>query len=164
MTKRSDQDLRLRLELTGIAESVATVRSALRTVAGAAALDRRLADDMRTAISEACNNVVLHAYAGTPGPLIFSVAVQGDLVDATVRDHGCGIRPGLGSRSGLGMGITLMNALAERVEVESSGIGTEVRMRFRRPAPSGGPPAGLKPEVWAPMDPGSSGGLRAPSG
>ena len=157
MTKRSDQDLRLRLELTGIAESVATVRSALRTVAGAAALDRRLADDMRTAISEACNN-------GTPGPLIFSVAVQGDRVDATVRDHGCGIRPGLGSRSGLGMGITLMNALAERVEVESSGIGTEVRMRFRRPAPSGGPPAGLKPEVWAPMDPGSSGGLRAPSG
>jgi anti-sigma regulatory factor (Ser/Thr protein kinase) len=129
---RADRDLRLRLELMSLPDSVGLVRSMIRTAARAAKLDPDLADDMRSAISEACNNAVLHAYPSTPGPLIFSLAVEGDTIEAIVRDHGCGIRPGSGRNRGLGMGVALINALADRAEFESSDLGTEVRMHFKR--------------------------------
>lgn len=158
-----DTDLRVRLELAGVPDSVAFVRSVLETVTRAAALGPELADDMRTAVSEACNNVVLHAYPGSPGPLIFSLTVEGSSIEATVRDHGRGIRPGRAHRSGLGMGVTLINALAERAEFESSEIGTEVRMRFRRPGGLSGSRRTLSPGRSTPTSQSqrSSGGLPA---
>lgn len=156
-----DRDLRLRLELVSVADSVGLVRSIIRTVARAGDLDVDLVDDMRSAVSEACNNVVLHAYPSTPGPMVFSLTVQGDRIEAVVRDQGGGIRPGTGRNRGLGMGITLISSLADRAEFESSELGTEVRMRFRRPIAE--PPSGLRPGAWMLTDPRSSGALRAPS-
>ena len=98
----------------------------IRTVARAANLDRILADDLRTAVSEACNNVVLHAYPTSPGPLIFSLAIRADTVEAVVRDRGAGIRPGCMGNRGLGMGVSVISALADRAEFESNpGTGTE---------------------------------------
>lgn len=157
---QSDSDIRVRLELTSVADSVALVRSVVRTVSRAAGLDQALADDLRTAISEACNNAVLHAYGPTPGPLSFSLAVRPDAVEAVVRDQGCGIRPGKGRDRGLGMGVALINSLADRAEFESSDIGTEVRMLFKRPLLF---PAPLSLEAWALTDPQSSGALQARS-
>lgn len=58
---RTEKDLRLRLELESVPDSVGLVRSVISTVARADDLDCDLVDDMRTAVSEACNNVVLHA-------------------------------------------------------------------------------------------------------
>lgn len=131
---RPDTDMRIRLELAGVPESVALARSVIRTVCRAAAIDRELMDDVRTAVSEACNNVVLHAYPAAPGPLIFSMAVRADAVEVVVRDRGCGIRPGPARNRGLGMGVALINSLADRAEFETApGTGTEVRMTFRRP-------------------------------
>ncbi|HWD70184.1 MAG TPA: ATP-binding protein [Solirubrobacteraceae bacterium] len=146
---RLDHDLRLRLELLSVPDSVRMIRSVLHTVTHADELDPDRMDDMRLAISEACNNVVLHAYPSTPGPLIFSLVVRGDWIEAVVRDQGCGIRPGVARSRGLGMGVTLINALADRAEFETSELGTEVRMRFRRPAPPS-PPLSLG--VWALTD------------
>jgi serine/threonine-protein kinase RsbW len=160
---RSDQDLRLRLELLSVPDSVGLVRSLIRTVAGAADLDPALIDDMRTAVSEACNNVVLHAYASVPGPMIFSLTTRGDSIEIVVRDHGCGIRPGAGRNRGLGMGVTLINSLADRAEFESSELGTEVRMRFRRPAYMPESLEAFSLERWALTDPQSSSALRARS-
>jgi serine/threonine-protein kinase RsbW len=160
---RSDKDLRLRLELTSVPDSVGLVRSLIRTVACAADLDPALVDDMRTAVSEACNNVVLHAYDATPGPLIFSLVVRGDSIELVVRDQGCGIRPGMGRNRGLGMGVTLINAMADRAEFESSELGTEVRMRFRRPACVPEPLERFRLALWALTDQQSSGALQARS-
>lgn len=143
-------DLRVRLELPGVADSVALVRSVIHTVARAADLDRRLVDDLRMAASEACNNVVLHAYPVSPGPLIFSLAVRADAVELVVRDRGVGIRPGYGHRHGLGVGVSLINALADRAEfMSSSGTGTEVRMTFMRPLPVPEALSHLRVGVWA---------------
>jgi anti-sigma regulatory factor (Ser/Thr protein kinase) len=139
------------------------VRSLISTVACAADLDPALVDDMRTAVSEACNNVVLHAYDATPGPLIFSLVVRGDSIELVVRDQGCGIRPGMGRNRGLGMGVTLINALADRAEFESSELGTEVRMRFRRPACVPEPLERFSLALWALTDQQSSGALQARS-
>jgi serine/threonine-protein kinase RsbW len=162
-TVRSDKDLRLRLELTGVPHSVGFVRSVISTVACAANLDPTLVDDMRSAVSEACNNVVLHAYDATPGPLIFSLAVQGDSIEFVVRDQGCGIRPGAARNRGLGMGVTLINSLADRAEFESSELGTEVRMRFKRPACVPEPLGRFSLAPWALTDPQSSSALQARS-
>jgi serine/threonine-protein kinase RsbW len=162
---QSDSDIRLRLELNSVADSVALVRSVIRTVARTAGLDYALEDDLRTAISEACNNAVLHAYGSTPGPLIFSLAVRNDSIEAVVRDHGCGIRPGTGRNRGLGMGVALINSLADRAEFESSEIGTEVRMLFKRPLRFPEPFGRLSLEAWGltDQDPRSSGALQARS-
>lgn len=163
-----DTAIRLRLELASAPESVGLVRSLIRTVAAATDLEPRLVEDIRLAISEACNNVVLHAYPQTPGPLIFSLAVSGDSIEAVVRDQGTGIRPGLARNRGLGMGVTLINSLADRAEFQSSELGTEVKMRFRLPATRSKvaatePPDEISPTDWELTDRRSSDALRARS-
>jgi anti-sigma regulatory factor (Ser/Thr protein kinase) len=156
-------DLRLRLELPSEPDCVGLVRSVIGLFARAGDLAPGLVDDMRTAISEACNNVVMHAYPGSTGPLIFSIAVGGDTIEAIVRDHGCGIRPGSGRNRGLGMGVTLINSLADRAEFESSELGTEVRIRFKCPVSVRETLGRFSPGVWALTDPESSGALQARS-
>lgn len=164
MHQRSDNALRLRLELTSVAESVTLVRSVIRTLAKAAELDRFLIDDLRTAVSEACNNVVLHAYPTEPGPLIFSLAIHADVVEAVVRDRGCGITPGVVRNRGLGMGVAVINTMADRAEFESErGSGTEVRMMFKRPVPVPEALSRLSLAVWPLAESGSSGALRVRS-
>lgn len=126
--------LTIRLELISRPESVSLVRTLLRTVAQETGLESRLLDDICTAVSEACNNVVLHAYPTVSGPLIFSCTVRAGSVDAVVSDRGCGIVAGAGSDGGLGMGLPVIRALATTVEFDAgSGAGTEVRMTFGRP-------------------------------
>lgn len=160
---RTRTDLRLRLELVSVADSVALVRSVIRTVARSAGLDRTLIDDLRTAVSEACNNVVLHAYPSSQGPMIFSLAIRADVVEAVVRDRGGGMRPGLAANRGLGMGVSVINTLADRAEFETEpGNGTVVRMVFRRPAPVPEALRQLSVGVWA-LEDRLSGALRGPS-
>ena len=61
------------------------------------------------------------------------------------------------------MGVTLANSLADRAEFESSELGTEVRLRFRRRLAPPEPLRGLNPGVWQLTDPESSGALPAQS-
>jgi anti-sigma regulatory factor (Ser/Thr protein kinase) len=125
---------RIRLELDSLPESVQLVRSVIRTVGTASGLEQGLLDDLSTAVSEACNNVVLHAYPLGSGPLFFSLLIRGDRVEAVVRDRGCGMgRVSIGNR-GLGMGVVVISALADQAEFQTDeSVGTEVRMTFRRP-------------------------------
>jgi anti-sigma regulatory factor (Ser/Thr protein kinase) len=125
--------LALRLELISRPGSVSLVRTLLRTIAQEVEIGSALLDDLCLAVSEACNNVVLHAYPGGSGPLIFSCTVRGGSVDAVVSDRGCGIASGSCDTGGLGTGLAVIRALAATVEFDSRvGLGTEVRMTFRR--------------------------------
>ena len=51
------------------AENVIVVRQAVAGLGEALGLTDQRVDDLKTVVSEACNNVVLHAYEGEPGPL-----------------------------------------------------------------------------------------------
>ncbi|MGO9792643.1 MAG: ATP-binding protein [Solirubrobacteraceae bacterium] len=124
--------MQFRLELPSRPESVTLVRAALSALAEASGLEDELIDDLKTAVSEACNNVVLHAYPGGSGPLIMSVA-SGSGVNVTVEDRGTGIRQVAPSDQRMGVGLAVMSALADRAEFESSiDGGTTVRMSFKR--------------------------------
>lgn len=123
----------VRLDLESRPEAVTLARSTLAAVADALALEPELRDDLQTAVSEACNNVVLHAYGGEPGPLTLLISNQPDGIEVLVQDRGSGIQH-VSSRAGrMGLGLAVISALTERVEFSTRPFGgTEVRMCFSK--------------------------------
>jgi serine/threonine-protein kinase RsbW len=126
------QDLpTVRLELISRPEAPALVRAALAGVGEPLEVDPELLDDLRTAVSEACNNVVLHAYPAEPGPLVVSLVAGADAIQVVVRDRGTGFGRVPTSEDRMGVGLPVINALADRAEfVSAHEGGTEVRMEF----------------------------------
>jgi len=115
------------------ADNVALVRQAFGGLADAVGISEPLLADVKTAVSEACNNVVVHAYGGEEGPLEVKVCVSGSELTVFVRDHGGGIQPtpALSEHTVHGVGLSLIQALTERVEFAGTpDSGTEVRMTF----------------------------------
>jgi serine/threonine-protein kinase RsbW len=121
------------LGLVNDAENSALVRHVLGGVASAMGFDEGLIADAKTAVSEACSNVVLHAYKGESGPLEVTIGVHASGLIVVVRDRGGGIKPRrVDEEQGvLGVGLSLIQALTDRVEFRGAqGEGTEVRMSF----------------------------------
>jgi anti-sigma regulatory factor (Ser/Thr protein kinase) len=114
------------------AEGVGVVRQALSGIADALDFDAAILSDMKMAVTEACTNVVVHAYDGE-GTLEVEMLASEDGLTIVVRDHGSGIQP-RPARSGapaLGLGLPLIAALSDSFELRgSAGVGTEVRMTF----------------------------------
>lgn len=93
--------------------------------------------DIKTAVSEAVTNCIVHAYKDTYGKIFISgVISENNSVKITVRDRGCGISDvdkamtplfttGEGDRAGLG--FTVMESFCDSVRVRSTvGKGTTV--------------------------------------
>lgn len=128
----SEDSPTVRLELDSTPEALSLVRGALGGLAEQIALDPELLDDLKTAVSEACNNVVMHAYEGEPGPLHISLYTDRDQIEVVVRDHGAGM-PAVAPVDARteGVGLPIIGALAQRVELRRTpGGGTEVVMIF----------------------------------
>lgn len=119
----------IHLTLTAHAESVVLVRHVVGALAEAARMPTARVEDVRLAVTEACTNVVRHAYPDPPGRLELSATVtpQGELT-VVVSDDGQGIRP---RPSEGGLGLPLMAAVAHGFEIDSTRArGTRVRMSF----------------------------------
>ncbi len=126
----------VRLHLVSTAENVVLVREMLSGVAEAISLSGSDLNDIRTAVSEACNNVVLHAYTGLQGPLEIEVCIDQGALVVLVRDHGKGIpkQPDVPDDRAAGIGLHVIHTLARRVQFRAvSGGGTEVWMEFATP-------------------------------
>jgi serine/threonine-protein kinase RsbW len=124
------------LTLSNQPENVLLVRETLSGLAETVGVDGVELNDIRTAVTEACNNVVLHAYEGGEGPLQVELYLAPSAVEVVVRDRGTGIRPHIRSEeeNALGIGLSIIQALAPRVEFKDvEGGGTEVRMEFSTP-------------------------------
>jgi len=87
---------------------------------------------MRLAVTEACTNVVRHAYHdGQPGPIDVVIRPNGDRLDLIVSDRGAGIGPSP-DLAGPGLGLPLIAALADHVEIEHGpSRGSRLAMSFR---------------------------------
>jgi anti-sigma regulatory factor (Ser/Thr protein kinase) len=120
------------LTLPNRAENVSLVREMLNGLADALDLERDRLDDIKTAVSEACNNVVLHAYEGGEGPMELRVHINEDSLEILVIDQGSGIRPRPPSDERMqGIGLSVIQALTDRVVFRGAGgEGTEVCMEF----------------------------------
>ena len=95
--------------------------------------------DVKTAVSEAVTNCIVHAYDGKVEKITVSCHIEGNALCLSVKDTGCGIpdiekameplfttRPEM-ERSG--MGFTIMETFMEKVRIESCiGAGTRIFM------------------------------------
>jgi anti-sigma regulatory factor (Ser/Thr protein kinase) len=125
----------LRLELTSRPEAARLVRSMSSAAGEALGFDGELLSDINTAVTEACNNVIQHAYGDRLGPMSVELHCGADGVQVRVCDQGCGIRHAVPDRDGLKVGLALISAVAERAEfINVPDGGTEVRLSFRGPS------------------------------
>ena len=121
-------------------ENVTLVREALTGLSEYAQFAGGELNDIRTAVTEACNNVVLHAYEDEEGPLEVEIGLMPRTTEVVVRDEGSGIQPRIRAIDDgpLGIGLAVIQALVRSVEFSDSGRrGTEVRMRFDTQAAGG---------------------------
>lgn len=120
--------IRLELESTPQAPSIA--RGALSAVAAQFALAPELVDDLKTVVTEACNNVVMHAYGVSSGPLGILLYLDPAAVRVVVRDHGVGIGGEVASDGrDRGVGMQIIRALtSDSMFRRSDDGGTEVSM------------------------------------
>jgi serine/threonine-protein kinase RsbW len=120
------------LDLLSRPENLTLVRGMLGGVGELLTMDPELLDDVKTAVSEACNNVVLHAYRGDPGPLSVNLYVRGDELAISVRDRGEGlVYAGPSDDRPAGIGMPVSQALATETEFRPLAEGgTEVWMAF----------------------------------
>jgi anti-sigma regulatory factor (Ser/Thr protein kinase) len=121
----------MELALFARAENIAIVRHALGGFGEAFAVSESKLSDIRLAVTEACANVVVHAYPGEDaGPMEVVATMEEGELTVIVRDWGRGIGPRPDS-PGLGLGLSLIAALAEKVQLGHGGEEhTEVRMTF----------------------------------
>ena len=112
--------------------------------ASAAQLDPTIEEinDIKTAVSEAVTNCIVHAYRDTLGYITVAAKLYDDgEIRIVVRDKGCGIADIQQARQPMfttgdagrsGMGFTIMESFMDRLRVRSrEGVGTQVTMTKR---------------------------------
>jgi serine/threonine-protein kinase RsbW len=120
----------LELTLPARAENVAVVRHAMGGLADVLDVDDQVLSDIKLAVTEACTNVVVHAYPDGEGPMGLRASVHDGRVDIVIHDRGRGIVPRADS-PGLGLGLPLIATLAQSLELGTGDANeTEVRMSF----------------------------------
>ena len=110
----------------------------------AAQLDPTLEEvnDIKTAVSEAVTNAIVHAYPDTLGKVVLKLRIkEGNVLEIVVKDWGVGIADVDQARTPLfttgneersGMGFTIMESFMDTVRVRSTpGKGTAVTMTRR---------------------------------
>jgi serine/threonine-protein kinase RsbW len=124
----------LSIKVSAQSDKIADIREAVGRRATELGADRRVVDDLRTVVSEACNNVVLHAYPEDAGerPLEVLLGQRQDDLQLVVRDQGKGLQPSPSARPpGLRMGLLLMGAMSSCLQLRGrQGRGTELVLRI----------------------------------
>lgn len=116
----------------------------MAAAAFAAQLDPTLDElgDIKTTVSEAVTNAIVHAYPNRLGKIVLKLRIlEGGVLEMSVRDWGCGIEDIQRARQPLyttgdeersGMGFTIMESFMDRLTIRSRpGKGTTVSMRKR---------------------------------
>ena len=122
-----------RLALPARAENVLVVRQAVAGLGEALGLSPGRIADLKTVITEAANNVVLHAYRDEPGPLEVTATPKEDEIEVEVRDYGRGFepRPNPPEEASLGLGLPLIASLSDSFQISGgAGGGTSTTVCF----------------------------------
>ncbi len=137
------KDRNVTLTVPALPEYIDLVRLTLYGIASKMKFTFEDIEDMKVAVSEACNNAVLHAYGGDDGIIEVRFITNSDELSITVQDNGRSFTitestetPSLHGKSideiqSGGLGLYLMQALMDRVEVQHEG-GTAVKLTKKR--------------------------------
>jgi serine/threonine-protein kinase RsbW len=122
----------LHLRLDADAHSVPVARAAITRVCSELGLAADVTERIRLAATEACTNVVRHAYANPRGNTYsVEVAVDRGALLIVVRDTGIGIFPDGVAVRAPSLGLGMIARLAMSTDVAAlPGYGTRVAMRF----------------------------------
>ncbi len=95
--------------------------------------------DIKTAVSEAVTNCIVHAYKETVGKIYITVSAEKSTVKIRIRDYGCGIENvekameplfTTGGEERAGLGFAVMGTFTDKLKVRSTvGKGTTVTMQ-----------------------------------
>jgi serine/threonine-protein kinase RsbW len=130
----STPDSALRLTIAARPHNVLIVRQVVGALAEAFGLPPGNRYDVQLAVTEACANVVRHAYDDGLGTIEVTVCPEEDALRIVVADHGRGLGPSPDG-GGPGLGLPMIAALTEKLEIEHvPGAGSRVAMLFPRPA------------------------------
>ena len=121
----------VQLSLPSSPEAVGEIRRAIEKLAGECGVPEERIQDIKTAVSEAATNAVVHGYADSPGEIVAIARCQPGEIEVMIGDRGNGMLPRRES-DGLGLGLPLMSTLTDRLEISAApdGRGTEVHMVF----------------------------------
>ena len=117
-------------------DELARARGWLTEHAHAADVEERMLQEMHLVLSEACANVIRHAYKGQAGqPIELHVAIDDEKVVLQIRDQGIPFDaaaykpPDLDEPHEGGYGVFIIQSLMDEVNSDtSSGVGTTLRM------------------------------------
>ena len=122
------------LRMAPRAENLSLARLALAGIGPVAGASDGEVADLKLAVTEACTNAILHAYADgedNGGQLVVRYRVGPGMLEIEVEDDGVGFDPDdPGAREsnvgGQGMGLMIIRALTDSVEIRSDGTGSRV--------------------------------------
>ena len=130
----------MELSFLSLAENEAFARMVISAFLMQLSPTMSLVSEVRTAVSEAVTNAVVHAYAGRmDGRILLRASLDAQKVDIEVEDFGCGIEnvaqamtpfyTSQPDKERTGMGFSLMLSFMDGVHVTSApGSGTLVKM------------------------------------
>ena len=138
--KKPVDQMSLKIESRSVNESFARVAVS----AFAAQQDPTVEEisDIKTAVSEAVTNAIVHAYPNQLGKIVMKLRMlENQTLELVIRDWGCGMEDVEQARQPLfttggeersGMGFTIMESFMNQLAVKSApGKGTTVTMRKR---------------------------------
>ena len=130
------------MQLKFISKSNNEAFERISVAAFAAQLDPTVEEisDIKTAVSEAVTNSIIHGYEDSEGEVIVNCKISGETITIEVSDSGKGIENIEGARKPLytskpnlersGMGFTIMESFMDEMKIESIvGLGTKVTMK-----------------------------------
>ena len=95
-------------------------------------------NDIKTAVSEAVTNCIVHAYRDTIGKIYITVSADDLNIKIKIRDYGCGIENvkeamqplfTTGGEERAGLGFAVMESFCDKISVRSAvGKGTSVTL------------------------------------
>jgi len=134
----------IKITIPAQAEYIDVVRFTLFGVASKAGFSYEDIEDMKVAVSEACNNAVLHAYDyDNNGTIDVTFELENDRIYISIKDYGSSFKyeqhvipPVVLNNKSLddivpgGLGIFMMEALMDSVEIRTD-LGTEIILTKR---------------------------------
>ena len=130
---------RMSLKFSSLSENEAFARLAVASFCANKIKDIETISDIKTAVSEAVTNAVVHAYEKMIGEIVVNCNLEGNRVTIEVIDEGVGIMdveqakaPFYTSKPEMersGMGFTVMEGFMDKMTIESQyGKGTKITL------------------------------------